>query len=165
MPAAALTIIVVAAAAAHFRLLIASVTAFGRAHAVEFVVQLVFGGGKVLQQLHFMVKMQQESLVGGLGDHLVDKFAARGTLSFEGVGLTAAGVDQQTETQRLIDGAGEALDRLRLPILGQRKVVLLEVGDDLPLLIAHRDWQNDFVGLGFDGQHRLLGRRLLGQDG
>ena len=157
--AAPLTLAIVAAG---FRPLRVVVLVGSGTHPVEFVVQFVAGVGEVLKQFHFLVKVNEKSLVcllGALGvggQHKVNKLAAGLALVFHGRGDAAAGIDEKANAERQVAFAGEALDDLGTAVLSERKVRRREVGDHVAFFVADGDGQQYLARLDFEGGDGLV---------
>ena len=108
-----------------------------RAQQFERALQLLAGGGQVLQKFHFPIEMNHEGLVLILAQHVVQKTVAGGALLVEDATLAPARVHQQAERQRQVGLPGEIGDRLEVPVFLQLEVILAQVGDDLAVLVAH----------------------------
>ena len=109
--------------------------------------------------------MNHEGLVPVFAQHVIKKRIARRALLAQHRALAHAGVHQQPKGQRKVGLLREILDRLRPPILFQRKVTLRQVIDDRSLLVPHRG--EHVYQLYVHGNIRfllilLLIRRLLG---
>jgi hypothetical protein len=126
--------------------------------------------GKVLQQLNLAVKVNQESLVRrfaclgvGLGigfrvdrQHQVHKLPRRLALAFHRSGYAAARIHQQSHPERQVAFPREALNGLRPPILGQRKVAHIQAGHQRAFFVAHRYRQQHLPRLHLQGCYRLV---------
>src|SRR3979490_1818669 len=80
--------------------------------------------------------MDYEGLVFG-SEELLKKADAGLLLVAENTVLAHAGVDKEAEGQRKIGFTGEVLDHLRVAILLEREVFLVEMGDDLALPVVN----------------------------
>src|SRR5271157_5263119 len=60
-------------------------------------LQFVTRGSEILEQLHLTVKMDEECLVLGAGQHLIQKTLAGSSLLIQNIPLTQAGVDKQAD--------------------------------------------------------------------
>ena len=94
-----------------------------------------------------MIEVDEEGLVLGLHEHLVEKTAARVALGIEDAGLTAAGVDQQAEREREIRLLRKILDGLRAAVFLKREIVFGEVADDLAMVVAYGYGQRDYFDI------------------
>src|SRR5713226_10334826 len=68
----------------------------------ECRLQLFTGRSQILQQFYFTIEVNEECFVLFLHKHLIEKTAARVSLRVEDVGLTTAGVDEQSQRERKI---------------------------------------------------------------
>src|ERR1700683_4275265 len=100
--------------------------------------------------------MDKEGFVLGLHEHLIKETAACISLRIKDVGLTAAGVDQQTERERQFGFLRKIFDRLRPAIFLQREIVFGEVADDLAMLVANRDGQRYDLDVDGNGRSGVL---------
>src|SRR5260370_35230949 len=78
-----------------------------------------------------------------LHEHLIEKTAARVPLRVEDVGLTSAGVDEQTQREREIRFLGKIADTVRAAVFLKREIVFGEVADDLAMFVPNGDGQRD----------------------
>ena len=76
-------------------------------------------------------------------------------MGFEEALLAAAHVHDQSQGQWDVGAAGEEGDLLRHAILGNFEIVLGQVGDQVPLLVAHGEADVDQADLDADGRRRL----------
>src|SRR4029077_5581884 len=136
--------------------IVRSVAVRWRLQQFERRLQLFTGRSQILQQLHFTVKVNEESLVLGLDEHLIEKTAARIPLRVEDIGLTAAGVNQQTQRERKIRFLRKIADSLRAAVFLKREIVFSEVADDLAMFVANGDGQRDYFDVDGDGGSALL---------
>src|SRR4030081_3202771 len=86
-------------------------------------LQLFTGWSQVLQQFYFTIKVNEEGFVLFLHEHLIEKTAARVALRVEDVGLTAAGVDEQTQRERKIRFLRKKTEGLRAGIFPKCEIV------------------------------------------
>jgi hypothetical protein len=71
----------------------------GRLQRRKSGLQFITRGSEILEQLHFSVKMNDECLVFGSSQHLIQETLAGRSLLIENIPLTHAGVDQQAERE------------------------------------------------------------------
>ena len=127
-------------------------------------LKLRAGGGEVLQELDLAGELDDEGLVLGRGEHLVEEGAAGGALFVDDVALAEAGVDEQAEGQGKVGVDVEVADGLRMAVDLEDEVVLGEVLDEGAFLVADDDGEVDEAGIDGDGRGGG-GRSLLGRGG
>ena len=76
-------------------------------------------------------------------------------MRFDEALLAAAHVHDQSQGQWDVDAAGEEGDLLRHAILGNFEIVLGQVGDQIPLLVAYGEADIDQADFDADGRRRL----------
>ena len=117
---------------------------------VNRLIQHVQVSGEVLKQLHVHVEMQHEGQILGTHHFAQEGFRLRLFL-FQHAALAGAGVNQNAHGERSIRFAGEVFDLLRLLILFQGKVVLVEVGNQMTVLLPHHRIHIHHFGGGLEG--------------
>ena len=80
--------------------------------------------------------MHDKRQVAVLAQNLVEELIAGAALLTDHIALAAAGIHQQPQIEGQIGFLREVLDSLRLAFLIQQKIVLGEVLDEFPLLVA-----------------------------
>src|SRR5262249_21656058 len=106
------------------------------ASGVQGVFQQLHGAGEILQQFGLHVEAEHKCQVL-LAQNLTEEFASDLFLHIEDIGLTAAGVDQDAEGQRKVRFCSKILNRLRLSVFEDLKIVLGQIGDQSALLVLH----------------------------
>src|SRR5579863_7393341 len=104
--------------------------------------------------------MNQECLILGVGEHLVEKNLAGIPLRVQNISLAQAGIDEQSESERKIGVLREIFDGLRAAVFLKSEIVLGQIADDLSLLVPYCDRQSDHFDI---NRHsgRSLARRIL----
>src|SRR6266446_6375386 len=100
--------------------------------------------------------MNEEGFVFFLNEHLIEKTAACVSLRVEDVGLTTAGVDEQTQRKWKIRFLRKIPDSLRAAVFLKREIVFGEVADDLAMFVANGDRQRDYFDVDGDSGSGLL---------
>src|ERR1039458_3983069 len=131
---------------------------------MQRLVQLLAGLSEILQQLHLVIEVDNERLVFVFAQYVFKERVAGGALRVDNVALAAAGIHQQPEGQRQIRFAGEIADDLRPAVFLEDEVVLVEVGDDMAILIAHSREQIHHVDVRGEGGALLAGWSALLSD-
>ena len=126
---------------------IAGIAELRRSELIDGCAQLVLVRSHVGEQIDFAVELDQEGFIAGVGHHLVEKMLAGRALGIENVALAHAGVDEQPERKGEIGVPVEVLDGLRTTILGEREVILGEVGNDGSMLVAHGDGHGHYFDI------------------
>ena len=119
-------------------------------------MQLFTRRSQVLQQFYFTIKVNEESFVLGLHEHLFQKTAARAALRVEDVGLTATGVDEQTQREREIRVLRKVANTLWAAVFLKCEIVLREIADDLAMFVAHGDGQRNYFDVDRDSGSDVL---------
>src|SRR5262249_52295847 len=135
----------------------ASTTAASRidASSVQGCLQGMDGTGEILQQIDVDIEAQDEGKILVAQD-LAQKFTANFLFHVEHTGLATAGIDQNAQSQRKIRLRGKILDGLRLAILQNLKIFLLETGDQSSFLIPHIEEELHHIHVDFQGGRSLV---------
>src|ERR1019366_4121143 len=131
---------------------------------MQRLVQLLAGLSEILQQLHLVIEVDNERLVFVFAQYVFKERVAGGALRVDNGALAAAGIHQQPEGQRQIGFAGEIADDLRPAVFLEDEVVLVEVGDNMAILIAHSREQIHHVDVRGEGGALLAGWSALLSD-
>ena len=107
-------------------------------------------GGEVLEQLHFVVEMDEEGFVFIFAEGAIEEGVAGGALFVEDAALAAAGVDQKTQGERQVTFASKILDGLRVRIFFEGEIGLIEIWNDFAVLIADGGIEGDELHFGGD---------------
>src|SRR6202042_2827753 len=112
---------------------------------------------------HFVIEVDHKRTVLVFAQNVFEKAVAGGALLAQHAPLAQARIHQEAERQRQIGLPRKVGDGLRVPILLEGKVLFGKIGDDVPVLIAHRRKDVDYVHAGREGRVRrlLLVRRVL----
>jgi hypothetical protein len=117
-------------------------------------LQLVTRGNEILEQLHFSVKMDDECLVFGSSQHLIQETLAGRSFLIQNIPLAHAGVDKQAEREGKVGFLRKIANRLRVTIFLEEEIVFGQIADDLAMLVSDSDRQSDHFDV-----HRQRGRR------
>ena len=109
-----------------------------------------------MDRTYLAVEYQQGCLIV-LAQNLIEELAARAALICEHRALAAAHIDQEAEPQRRIGLGRKIADHLRTAVFFERKIVLGEPMDKLPLFIANGGQNIDYIDA--SGEGGLLGPR------
>ena len=130
-------------------------------HLVQGFLQFVARIGEVLQQLHFVIEVNQESLVFVGAQNVVEERLTGVAFVGDHGALAAAGVHEQTQRERQVGIARKIGDGLGAAVFIDDEVVLAQGRDQRALLVAHRSDHVDDLDLDGDRRLRRLGWRLL----
>src|ERR1700678_1707931 len=120
---------------------------------IQRVPEPTDGVGEVLQKGDVDVEADDEGLVF-LAQRTLEKRSSKFFFHIEHTHLAAAGIDQNTKSQRKICFSLEILDSLGLAILEKIKIILVEIGNQRTVLIFDIEKQLDDFDVdlqGFDG--------------
>ncbi len=106
--------------------------------------------GEVLEELGLTGELDDEGLILGRGEHLVEEGAAGGALFVDDAALAAAGVDEEAEGKGKVLVEVEVADGLRVAVDLEDEVILGEVLDEGSLFIANDDGEVHQAGI--DGE-------------
>ena len=95
-----------------------------------------------------MSTQDTEILVFVLAHHLIDELRTRRALLADEAALAHAGIHQKAEGEGKVGLPGEVANRLRMFVLFQREVVLLQVANDRSVLVAHGGENVDHLDAG-----------------
>ena len=98
--------------------------------------------------------MNDERLVFGSSQHLIQETLAGCSLLIQNIPLTHAGVDKQAEREGKVGFLRKIANRLRVTIFLEQEVVFGQIANDLAMLIPDSDRQGDHFDV-----HRQRGRR------
>jgi len=107
-----------------------------------------FVGGHIGEQIDLAAKLNEKSAVLRRDDHVVEKDAGGGALGAERVALSGAGLDKDAHGERVSGSRRKGGNGSWVAVVGQGEVALGEVGDELSILIKHRDGCGDLRGCG-----------------
>ncbi len=110
--------------------------------------------GVILQQLGLFPKADQERQIL-LPQHVPEELRRRAAFDIDEVALAPADVHQQADGQRQIGFFGEILDRLRLAILQNSEILLLQAGNQRALLVPDAGQNVHQVHIHFNGRQVL----------
>ncbi len=105
------------------------------------LLQSVTRGSEVLEQLHLAVKMNDECLVFGGSQHLIQETIAGRFLLIQNTPLTHAGADKQAKRKGKVGFLRKIPNRLRMTIFLENEIVFGQIADDLAMLVPDSDGQ------------------------
>jgi hypothetical protein len=111
----------------------------GRLQRPKSGLQFVTRGSEILEQLHLSVKMNDECLVFGSSEHLIQETLARRSLLIQNIPLTHAGVDKQSKREGKVGFLRKIANRLRATIFLEEEIVFGQIADDLAMLVPDSD--------------------------
>ena len=135
-----------------------------RSNLINGRLEFLAGRGEVLKKRNLTVKLNDKGFVLVHAQNLIEKCAAGGALLIQEAPLAHAGVHQQSKRKGEIGFLCEISDGLGLAILFQGEIVLGQIADDVPMLIAHGGEQVDGVDVERDGRALLAMRRQIDQE-
>ncbi len=130
-------------------------------------LKLGAGVGEVLQKLGLTSELDDEGLVFGCLEHLVEKDAAGSALVVDDVALTEAGVDEQAKGEGEIGVDVEVADGLRMSVDLEDEVILGEGLDERAFFVADDDRKVHEACIDSDGREAgggLCCRGILGDE-
>ena len=87
--------------------------------------------------------MNDECLVFGSSQHLIQETLAGRSLLIQNIPLTHAGIDKQAECEGKVGFLRKIANRLRATIFLEQEVVFGQIADDLTMLVPDSDRQSD----------------------
>src|SRR5580700_615397 len=100
--------------------------------------------------------MDEKGFVLWLHQHLIEKTAAGVALRLKDGGLTAAGVNQQSQRERKVSVLRKILDGLRSAVFLQREIVFGKIADNFAMFVADGDRQGNHLDVNGDGSRGFL---------
>src|SRR5438132_10661609 len=94
------------------------------------------GVGEVLEQINIHVEADDKGFVFG-PEYLIEEGAANLFVHSQHALLTAAGVDQNAESERQVRFRGEVLDGLRLSVFEDIEIALRQAGNQGTAFVLH----------------------------
>ena len=95
-----------------------------------------------------MIKVDDEGVVLGVAQHVLEELEAGRPLLIDHAALTQTGVDQQPNGEREIGVTREVLDGLRTTVFFQLEIVFAEIADHGAVLVANSSEQIDDLHIG-----------------
>ena len=110
---------------------------FRRAQVLERYFEFLARRSEVLQEVHFVIELDDEGFVLVFAQGVIEEGVAGVALLVQNAPLAQARVHQETQRQRKIGILREIADGLRVAILIQHEIVLGQVANEKPMLVAH----------------------------
>src|ERR1700723_624920 len=119
-----------------------------RFQSVERGFKFLSRRSEILQQFHFVIEMNQESLIlFFFPQGVIHESGTRAAFLIEHAALAQAGIHEEADCERQIILPRKIGNRLRTPVFVQSKIVLGQIRDDLAVLVAHDGGNRDDIRL------------------